>query len=131
MRYRIAKAVLGDLRYVRPMKDKWVDNNDYFGPDRRDGRGGRLRNRRQADDTIEPPSLASTLRRLRVLLGNPVRETAHQRALHLLAAGIDLATRTGKHECLLALQRADQMLRDRPDDFDAAEAAVAEAMAYV
>jgi hypothetical protein len=113
------------------MKDKWVDNNDYFGPDRRDGRGGRLRNRRQADDTIEPPSLASTLRRLRVLLGNPVRETAYERALHLLAAGIDLATRTGKQECLHALQRADQMLRDRPNDFDSAEAAVAEAMAHI
>lgn len=113
------------------MANKWVDNDDYFGPDRRDRRGGRLLNRRQVDESTEPPSLAATLRRLRVLLGNPIEDGSHERAVQLVAAGIAMAERAGNNNCVRLLRRADQSLRDKPQDFDAAEVIVAEAMAQL
>lgn len=51
------------------MKRKWVDNEVYFGPDRRKGGPGkRWGDRRSYDDACEPPPLGIVLRRLRVQL---------------------------------------------------------------
>lgn len=113
------------------MADKWVDNDDYFGPDRRDGGGLRLRNRRRFDETSEPPSLAATLRRLLVLLANPLRPDSYERALQLIAAAGSMAERMGNSACIAALKLADQSLRDAPDDFDRVETIVGEAMASI
>lgn len=114
------------------MADKWVDSDIYFGPDRRERRAARLRERRRLDETTdEPPSLAATLRRLRVLLGNPIKEDSHERALHLVAAAIGMAERAQMPSCIRVLQRAEESLKEKPDDFDAAEAIVGEAMAQL
>jgi len=42
----------------------WVDDETYFGPDRREMRGFRLLNRRRQDSARATPSLASLLRKL-------------------------------------------------------------------
>ena len=45
----------------------WVDNDTYFGPDRRQNEGGlRLTERRRDDCTGAPPPLAKALRQLRL-----------------------------------------------------------------
>ncbi|MDX2276063.1 MAG: hypothetical protein NW206_11495 [Hyphomonadaceae bacterium] len=51
------------------MRSKWIDNSDYIGPDRRRITERRLfKERRKFDETGEPPSLPSMIRRLRVQL---------------------------------------------------------------
>jgi hypothetical protein len=53
------------------MNRKWVDNEVYFGPDRRKGGlGKRWGDRRSYDDAGEPPPLGAVMRRLRVQLNN-------------------------------------------------------------
>lgn len=45
----------------------WVDQESYFGPDRRQGDGGlRLIERRRVNDAGSPPPLATALRQLRL-----------------------------------------------------------------
>jgi len=114
------------------MVNKWVDNDEYFGPDRRDRRGLRaFSERRRFDETTEPPSLAATLRRLRVLLGHPNAEDAYSRAQNLVTAAIGIAERMQISECANILRRADDKLRETPDDFDGVETIVSEAMAHI
>jgi hypothetical protein len=53
------------------MNRKWVDNEVYFGPDRRKGGlGKRWGDRRSFDDSGEPPPLTAVMRRLRVHLSD-------------------------------------------------------------
>ena len=113
------------------MPSKWVDNDDYFGPDRRARRAARLRERRRFDETSDQPSLSATLRRLRVLLGHPTAEDAYNRALHLVGAAIVMAEAAQINECVTALRRADDALRTTPGALSAAEPMVGEAMAYL
>jgi hypothetical protein len=47
---------------------KWVDNEVYFGPDRRKRPLKRWGERRRVNDAGEPPPLGAVLRRLRVLM---------------------------------------------------------------
>lgn len=44
----------------------WVDYKDYFGPDRRRGRGKRLMDRRKDNVSTRAPSLRTALRQLRM-----------------------------------------------------------------
>ncbi|MFT3728642.1 MAG: hypothetical protein QM759_12530 [Terricaulis sp.] len=113
------------------MRSKWVDSDDYFGPDRRERRAMRLHDRRRDDETTEQPSLGATLRRLRVLLANPPQPNSHNRALNLIGAAVAMAESAQNHACSAALRRAGDALRIRPDDFDSAEPVIAEAMSYL
>jgi hypothetical protein len=45
----------------------WIDNDFYFGPDRRQVNGGaRLLNRRRGNEASSPPPLSTALRQLRL-----------------------------------------------------------------
>lgn len=53
------------------MNRKWVDNEVYFGPDRRKtGLGKRWGDRRTVNDAGDAPPLSAVLRRLRVRLND-------------------------------------------------------------
>lgn len=45
---------------------RWVDNDSYFGPDRRERVSLRLYERRRHDDAGAPPPLGTALRQLRL-----------------------------------------------------------------
>ncbi|MBC7768886.1 MAG: hypothetical protein H7124_08860 [Phycisphaerales bacterium] len=93
------------------MATKWVDNTEYFGPDRRRGSRSKLWNeRRHHDDTGQLPPLGALLRRLRVQMvglkaeGVPV-------ALQLFSGAIAEANRQGFRRCAASLYDADAALR--------------------
>jgi len=113
------------------MPSKWVDNDEYFGPDRRARRAMRLRERRHDDETTQQPSLGATLRRLRVLLANPIEEDSQHRARTLIDAALAMAQAAQNNPCAVALRRADDRLRTCPDDLSAIEPIVSEAMSYL
>lgn len=94
------------------MRDKWVDNPDYFGPDRR-RRSGQKRwsERRKRDEGKELPALGQLLRRVRVQLTGLATPEERKHALQLLSAAIGEAQRQRLHQCVRALQDADHALR--------------------
>ena len=112
------------------MSRKWVDNSDYFGPDRRrrpaTRRWGERRRNSEAGDI---PPVGALLRRLRVQMFDTDVE-GRRRALQLLAAALSEANRLGYRRCSEALQIADRALRQPGPDVALAEAQVAEAMAH-
>jgi hypothetical protein len=110
------------------MKGKWVDNDKYIGPSRRERGGKRLLDRRRTDETMEPPPLHAVLRRLRVLLNDTSDTAARERALQLFAASAKTATKLSMTRCAAALARAEQAFQD--GDLEDAEALVAEALSY-
>lgn len=67
------------------MNRKWVDNEVYFGPDRRKGGlGKRWGDRRYFDDAADqPPPLGAVLRRLRVHLSDIVTADDRRRTYDL------------------------------------------------
>jgi hypothetical protein len=52
----------------------WIDDDDYFGPDRRRARRLRLFDRRHHDTAHEPPSLGALLRKLQHWASNVAGE---------------------------------------------------------
>jgi hypothetical protein len=92
------------------MATKWVDNGDYFGPDRRRRPGKRLLDRRRHDEAGQPPSVGALLRRLRVRIGGSSADDRHH-ALEMVKAAIDQAHRLGWQRCAEALIAADEALR--------------------
>lgn len=109
-RCNIANGVLVTSVQVRPMT-KWVDNGEYFGPDRRQRSRSKLFNeRRRRDETGELPPLGALLRRLRVQMVSLTPETCPH-ALRLLAGAISEANRLDYRQCLAALYNADRVLR--------------------
>jgi len=109
------------------MATKWVDNTEYFGPDRRKRPGPkRWRERRGADEAGEPPPIGALLRRLRVRLLNPTGDD-RKHALEMLRAAIYEANRLGWRQCVVSLQAADQILRSN-GAASALESKIAEAM---
>lgn len=67
------------------MNRKWVDNEVYFGPDRRKGGPGkRWGDRRSYNDASEPPPLGAVMRRLRVQL-NTITSPDDRRRVYDLA----------------------------------------------
>jgi hypothetical protein len=112
------------------MRSKWVDNNEYFGPDRRRRPGAkRWNDRRRADRAGELPPLGALLRRVRLHTLSP-SPTERRRALQLLSAAISEAHRLGYRRCSEALQAAYRTLREPGDGQTAAvaEARLIEAM---
>lgn len=112
------------------MADKWVDNTQYFGPDRRKRpTQKRWSDRRRYDETSDRPALNQMLRRLRVtLLGVSVSDD-RKRIQQLFAAAITQAERQGFRRCAESLRKADQSLRlSAAINTDAADAHLIEAM---
>ena len=55
----------------------WIDDGDYFGPDRRAARGLRIMERRRSNSAHQPPSLPILLRKLQMhALGEAVNDGA-------------------------------------------------------
>lgn len=109
------------------MATKWVDNNDYFGPDRRKRPGAkRWKERRGYDEAGEPPPIGALLRRLRVRLSNPTPDD-RRHAIEMLKAAIYESSRLGWRQCVVALQAADQILRSN-GSASALDAKITEAM---
>lgn len=111
------------------MASKWVDNTDYFGPDRRRRSGSKLWNeRRRLDEAGDLPPLGAMLRRLRVqMIGLRPEGVAH--ALQLLSGAIAEANRQGFRQCVASLFAADRALRQNgPSGAVAADAHLLQAM---
>ena len=82
------------------MIKKWVDNEVYFGPDRRQRDGGkRWGDRRHLNDAGEAPPLGALLRRLRVMVTDA--DDAHRRGrmLQILGLAISESDRQHMREC--------------------------------
>ncbi|MGE0741443.1 MAG: hypothetical protein AB7O98_08880 [Hyphomonadaceae bacterium] len=93
------------------MTKKWVDNEVYFGPDRRArGLGKRWGDRRRYDDAGQPPPLGAILRRLRVMLPHISSTDARHRALELARLAISEADRLGLPDCARALREASSLI---------------------
>lgn len=88
-------------------KKTWVDNEVYFGPNRRNREGGkRWGDRRRFNDAGEPPSLGNLLRRLRVVLTDTANTDRRQRALEIANLAIFDAEELGLHECAERIREA-------------------------
>jgi hypothetical protein len=114
------------------MRDKWVDSNGYFGPDRRrrpvQKRWGE---RRGLDEAGEPPPLGAMLRRIRVLMMDLSAPDDRRRVLQLLTAAITSAERQRFFQCADALKAADRTLRlGGSGDVSTADARVVEALGH-
>lgn len=104
--------MLATMRQNRAtMANKWVDNTDYFGPDRRRRSGSKLWNeRRRLDESGELPPLGAMLRRLRVQMVS-LQPDAVAHALQLFSGAIAEANRQGFRQCAASLYEADGALR--------------------
>ena len=110
------------------MTSKWVDNNEYFGPDRRKRSGSkRWSDRRRDNATSDLPPLGALLRRLRVLTQNLASPDDRRRALQIMSGALREAHRLGYPQCAAALQAADRALRE-PGGAGAADTSIVEAM---
>lgn len=83
------------------MNKKWVDNEVYFGPDRRKREGGkRWGDRRHVNDVInEPPPLGALLRRLRVMVTDADDPYRRGRMLQILGLAIAEADQMHLRAC--------------------------------
>ncbi len=111
------------------MNRKWVDNEVYFGPDRR-MRGGSKRwgDRRSYDDAGEPPPLGAVLRRLRVRLTEEPNQIHRHHAMQLLNLAISHSEKLRNAPCAEALRRAAPLIT--ADQFEQADRQVVEAMGH-
>ena len=112
------------------MNRKWVDNEVYFGPDRR-LRGGSKRwgDRRSYNDASDPPPLGAVLRRLRVRLSEDPSSAHRHHAMQLLNLAILHAEQLHNLPCAQALRRAAPLIT--ADQFEDADRLVVDAMALV
>jgi hypothetical protein len=110
------------------MNRKWVDNEVYFGPDRRT-RGGSKRwgDRRAYNDAGDPPPLGAVLRRLRVRLSSDPNAEDRHHAMQLLNLAIAEADSQQLANCAATLRGAAPLIT--ADRFEDADRRVMEAMA--
>lgn len=95
------------------MRNKWVDNSDYFGPDRRlRSASKRWNDRRKFDEAGQPPALAAMLRRIRVQLMNMPTPDDRRRAHQMINAAVKDAERLHYYGCADVLKRLDSDLRN-------------------
>ncbi|MES1197259.1 MAG: hypothetical protein ABUL55_01415 [Pseudomonadota bacterium] len=93
------------------MGHKWVDNEVYFGPDRRRaGPKRRWSERRHGDEAGELPPLHALLRRLRVQLMSVAQQAGRDRALQLTRAAIEQADRGRHTACSQKLREAGRLI---------------------
>lgn len=92
------------------MASKWIDNTEYFGPDRRRRPAKKWNDRRRYDEATDLPPLGALLRRLRVHMISLTPETCGY-ALQMLSAAISEANRQRYRQCSTALAAADAAIR--------------------
>jgi len=110
------------------MATKWVDNTEYFGPDRRRRSAKRWNDRRRLDESADLPPLGALLRRLRVQMVSLTPESCGH-ALQMLSGAISEANRQNFRHCVAALQAADSIIRQNGASGAArADALIVEAM---
>jgi len=110
------------------MTTKWIDNTEYFGPDRRRRSAKRWGDRRRHNEATELPPLGALLRRLRVqMVGLTPSQCGH--VLQMLNGAIGEANRQGLRRCANALLAADAAIRQSGSSAAAiADAHLVEAM---
>lgn len=112
------------------MASKWIDNTEYFGPDRRRRPAKKWNDRRRHDEAAELPPLGALLRRLRVQMVSLTPEGCPH-ALQLLSGALSEANRQGFRQCVAALQSADAAIRQYgPGAAARADALLVEAMGH-
>lgn len=110
------------------MSRKWVDNEVYFGPNRRTrGLGKRWGDRRTLDDAAEPPPLSAVMRRLRVHLGNVSDQEERRRVYELARFAASEAERLNLPHCADLLRHAMKLVSQ--GDYAAADQWVLHAQA--
>lgn len=110
------------------MNKKWVDNEVYFGPDRRNGGlGKRWGDRRSYDDAGAPPPIGAVMRRLRVQLNSVLSGEDRRRVYDLARFAASEAERQHLPVCADHLRVVMDSIRT--GDFTAADAAVMQAQA--
>jgi uncharacterized membrane protein len=110
------------------MATKWIDNTEYFGPDRRRRPAKKWNDRRRHNEATELPPLGALLRRLRVQMISLTPEGCGH-ALQMLSGAISEANRQGFRQCVAALQNADAAIRQHgPRAAAQADALLVEAM---
>lgn len=110
------------------MNRKWVDNEVYFGPDRRKGGlGKRWGDKRTYDDAGEPPSLGAVMRRLRIQLNGITTPDERRRVYELARFAAAEAERQHLSECADHLRNVLNAITS--GDFTRADAAVMQAQA--
>ncbi|MGD9966378.1 MAG: hypothetical protein AB7T59_07645 [Hyphomonadaceae bacterium] len=110
------------------MSNKWVDNEVYFGPNRRQGGlGKRWGDRRSYDDAGDPPPLSAVMRRLRVHLSNITEPDDSHHAYALASFAASEAERQHMPTCADPLREAVTLIGQ--GDYAGAEACVIHAQA--
>lgn len=87
------------------MSRTWVDEEEYFGPNRREEGRMRWRERRRKDSAKAPPSLGSVMRRLRVQAANVTSDEQRLALIEHLQAAVQLAELLGMIHCSQQLTR--------------------------
>ncbi|HVY86727.1 MAG TPA: hypothetical protein VG943_16460 [Caulobacterales bacterium] len=118
------------------MRQKWVDNSAYMGPDRRRvSTGRRWKERRHADEAGDPPALGALLRRIRVAMLSLQEKANRDRALLLTRAAADSAERLQFAACAAKVREAGRLIAvvDAKDlrAVARADAMIVEAMALI
>ena len=110
------------------MNRKWVDNEVYFGPDRRkSGLGKRWGDRRSFDDAGDAPPLGAVLRRLRVRLSDITTADDRRRTYELARFAASEAERQHMPACADPLREVLTLITS--GDYVTADARVMEAQA--
>jgi hypothetical protein len=110
------------------MTRKWVDNEVYFGPDRRKtGLGKRWGDRRSFDDAGDAPPLGAVLRRLRVHLSDITTPDDRRRTYELARFAAAEAERQHMPACADPLREVLTLITQ--GDYAAADALVMQAQA--
>ncbi|MGE0596353.1 MAG: hypothetical protein AB7P07_08305 [Hyphomonadaceae bacterium] len=116
------------------MSGKWVENGNYFGPDRRRAGQRRLLDRRKQDDARDLPSLGVLLRRLRVQTVAARTDNERDQAIKLAAAAAAQAKKFNQPACVDKIQQAVRFIsrsKHDPAALEEAERILNEALASV
>jgi len=107
---------------------KWVDNEFYFGPDRRRRDAGkRWGNRRQLNDAAEPPPLGAVLRRIRVQLMDLSTADDRRKVMQLGSLAITEAEQRRELQCADLIRQALRLISE--NQIAQADACIVEAQA--
>lgn len=110
------------------MNRKWVDNEVYFGPDRRKrGLGKRWGDRRSYDDAGDAPPLGAVMRRLRIQLNSIATADDRRRVYDLARFAASEAERQHLEACADHLRSVLNAIKT--GDFTSADAWVMQAQA--
>ncbi|MGD9816405.1 MAG: hypothetical protein AB7Q23_04150 [Hyphomonadaceae bacterium] len=107
---------------------KWVDNEFYFGPDRRRRDAGkRWGDRRQLNDAADPPPLGAVLRRMRVQLMDLSTAEDRRKVMQLGSLAITEAEQRRDLVCADLIRNALRFIAE--NQIAQADGCIAEALA--